>query len=590
MAKYTRFPRILALALAFLPVFAYAQNDDTDLAPRVATSQEQTEAPSPPPAIIKNGTVGSYLSGQFARGSGDVENAIRYLKRAHTNDPQNTEVSLQLQGLLLVNGGIEEAVMLARTLPQDSQKDSLTLLLLCLDAAKRNDLEEAKKILDEAALVSVGQLWLPLVSAWVEVGRHNLPKPMQLEGLSADTSHASALANYHLALINAQAGFAEAAIENFKKAVIDASNPPARVMMMMSKFYDENKQPPALASLVNAWRKNNADAEIVTEDITSSFTPQDGIAEVLFTMGNVVQNAGAPQDAIIYLNMAHYVKPEFPLVTISLGDAYSDLRQFIKANAIYATVKEKSPFYGRAQLRMAMNENQVGRWENALAMLDALSKKLPTQYEPLVAKGDLLRTRQHFPEAVETYTQALARIPKIESYHWPIYFARGVCQERQNKWAEAETDLKQALKLRPEQPDVMNYLGYSWLMQHENLEEARAMIEKASALRPNDPQIADSMGWALYLLAKYEEAAPYIEKALESLPTDPTINDHLGDVYWKLGRKTEARYQWERSLTFSPEPEDASAIQRKLKEGLADGESQVKPPVVAESRSAVSVQ
>ncbi len=360
-------------------------------------------------------------------------------------------------------------------------------------------------------------------------------------------------------------------------------------MMMMAKFYDENKQPQALAPLVNAWRKDNADANVISDKV-SSFTPQDGIAEVLFTMGTVVQTSGSPQDAIVYYNMARYVKPEFQLAAISLGDAYSDLRQFGKANAIYGAIQERSPFYGRAQLRMAMNENQMGRWETAISMLAALAKKLPAQYEPLVAKGDLLRTHQRFPEAIEAYSRALVRIGKAESYHWPIFFARGVSQEGQKKWAEAEADLLQALTLRPEQPDVMNYLGYSWLMQNKNLDEAFRMIEKAVAQRPNDPQIADSMGWALYMLARYDEAAPYLEKALEALPNDPTINDHLGDVYWKLGRKTEARYQWERSLTFSPDPSDAAAIERKLKEGLADNESRAKQPVVAESNNAVSVQ
>lgn len=590
MAKYTYLSLFLALTLVFQPVSAFAQEEDMDEAPAEAVSPDRAEKPASPPALIKSGTVGSYLSGQFARSTGDLEGAIRYLRRANQNDPKNINILYQLQGLLLLNGELEESVQLARTLPAEVQKDSLTFLLLCLDAAKRHDMSTAKKLLDDAKLVSAGQLWLPLVVAWVEVDQNNMTKPIKLEELSAEASHAAALVHYHLALINAQAGFVDAAAENFKKAVPDTNNPPARVMTMMAKFYDENKQPKVLAPLVNAWRKNNADAHIVTNDVVSPFTTQDGIAEVLFTIGTIVQSAGSPQDAIIYFNMARYIKPEFPLAAVSLGDAYSDLRQFGKANAVYSKVEETSPFYGRAQLRRAMNEIQIGRWEAALDMLDGLSKKLPTQYEPLVAKGDLLRTKQRFAEAAEMYTQALTRVTKIESYHWPIFFARGVCYERQEKWEEAEADLKQALTLRPNQPDVMNYLGYSWLMQNENLQEAHDMIEKAVAQRPNDPQIADSMGWALYMLAKYEEAVPYFEKALENAPNDPTVNDHLGDAYWKLGRKTEARYQWERSLTFSTNPDDVAAIQRKLKEGLVSLRPQAKPPIVAERHNSVSVQ
>ena len=179
-----------------------------------------------------------------------------------------------------------------------------------------------------------------------------------------------------------------------------------------------------------------------------------------------------------------------------------------------------------------------------------------------------------------------------------IYFARGVSYERIDRWSLAEADLKRALKLSPDQPDVLNYLGYTWLTRGENLAEARAMIEKAVAQRPGDPQIIDSMGWALFLLKQYADSAAFLEKAVELLPGDPTINDHLGDAYWRLGRLTEARYQWERSLTYGPETAEADIIRKKLKDGMPSvplaPESIVRkpaPPVVAESnRSGAAVQ
>ncbi len=136
---------------------------------------------------------------------------------------------------------------------------------------------------------------------------------------------------------------------------------------------------------------------------------------------------------------------------------------------------------------------------------------------------------------------------------WPVLFARGACLERLGKWALAEKDLRRALELKPDQPDVLNYLGYGWMERRLNLADARAMIEKAVKARPDDAEIVDSMGWALYLQGDFQHATEYLEKAVELLPGDATVNDHLGDVYWRLGHKTEARYQWERSLSFSPD-------------------------------------
>jgi len=115
---------------------------------------------------------------------------------------------------------------------------------------------------------------------------------------------------------------------------------------------------------------------------------------------------------------------------------------------------------------------------------------------------------------------------------------------------------------------VLNYLGYSLVEKQEKLEEALEMIERAVEARPDSGYIVDSLGWALYRLGRYEEAVGHMERAAELLPVDPIVNDHLGDVYWAVGRRTEARFQWNRALSFDPEPEEAERIRRKLEVGL----------------------
>jgi Flp pilus assembly protein TadD len=142
--------------------------------------------------------------------------------------------------------------------------------------------------------------------------------------------------------------------------------------------------------------------------------------------------------------------------------------------------------------------------------------------------------------------------------------------ERAKQWTLAEKDFQLALKLSPDNPQVLNYLGYSWVDQGVNLDQALEMIRKAVSLRPKDGYIIDSLGWAYYRLGRFEEAAAELEKAIVLSPSDPTINDHLGDAYWKTDRKLEARFQWLRAVENKPEPEDLPKIEKKLKEGLAD--------------------
>ena len=326
-----------------------------------------------------------------------------------------------------------------------------------------------------------------------------------------------------------------------------------------------------LTPLVVAWRESHpADDGVPIPDIT---TAQDGAAEMMYTMGGIMLGADLSSDAAVYLQLALYVRPDFPDATLALGDAYTDLKQYAWSDAAYEKIPAGNRLYFAAQLHIAGNEDRIGQPKEAMARLDRIIAQFPASAEPLIIKGDLLRTHERYAEAVEIYSQALGRLPKINSTHWPLLFARGACYDRLDKWDLAEKDLRQALVLKPEQPDVLNYLGYRLLELGKNIAEARTMIEVAVKARPDDAQIVDSMGWVLYLTGDYTGATDYLEKAVELLPGDATVNDHLGDVYWRLGRKTEARYQWERSLTFSPEAKVAGNIHKKLKDGL--------PPVAA---------
>jgi Flp pilus assembly protein TadD len=137
----------------------------------------------------------------------------------------------------------------------------------------------------------------------------------------------------------------------------------------------------------------------------------------------------------------------------------------------------------------------------------------------------------------------------------------------------AEADLKKALGLFPEQPHVLNYLGYSWIDQGVNLDDGMRMIKRAVEQRADDGYIVDSLGWAHYRLGNVEEAVKQLERAVELKPEDPTINDHLGDAYWRVGRMLEARFQWSHARDLKPEPDDLVKIEEKLKFGLPDDTS-----------------
>jgi Flp pilus assembly protein TadD len=221
-------------------------------------------------------------------------------------------------------------------------------------------------------------------------------------------------------------------------------------------------------------------------------------------------------------------------------------------------------------LRGAINLETLDRTDDAIAQLKAMAAEQPTLVGAEVELGDILRNKKRYAEAVSAYDEGIRRTTAAGlPERWSLFYDRGVALERAGQWPRAEGDLLHALELKPDQPLVLNYLGYSWIDRGENLDRGLKMIEKAVELRPEDGYIVDSLGWAHYRMGDYAAAVDYLEKATELVPEDPTINDHLGDAYWQTGRLVEARYQWRRALQFGPQENEVKPIEAKLERGLA---------------------
>jgi Flp pilus assembly protein TadD len=221
-------------------------------------------------------------------------------------------------------------------------------------------------------------------------------------------------------------------------------------------------------------------------------------------------------------------------------------------------------------LRKAVNLNLLDQVEESKALLESLAKQRPEEITPQDTLGNIMRARKRYGEAIEHYSRAIALIKAPAQQHWHYWYSRGTCYERTKRWPQAEADLKRALQLSPDEPLVLNYLGYSWIDQNRNLKQGLAMIQKAVSKRPNDGYIVDSLGWAQYRLGNYKDAVKHLERAVELKPEDPTLNDHLGDALWRVGRKREAHFQWDQALALKPEPEEAEKISEKLLKGLVD--------------------
>ena len=297
---------------------------------------------------------------------------------------------------------------------------------------------------------------------------------------------------------------------------------------------------------------------------------KDGAAEVLYGLGGAGSRQGDELAALIYLRLALYLRPDHALAAVTVADLYEQLKQSQSAIDAYEMVPDGSPMRASANIQAGLSLDALGRSDDAIKRLQDIVAANPKDIDALSALGSLQRSAKNFADAAQTYDKAIALLDKPDRSNWTLFYFRAICFERTKQWPKAEADFKKALELFPDQPLVLNYLGYSWVDQGVNLDEAFKMLRRAVDLRPTDGYVVDSLGWANFKLGHYDEATRELEKAIELKPADPVVNDHLGDAYWRMGRKLDAHFQWNHARDMGPEPEDLPAILKKIDSGLPD--------------------
>jgi tetratricopeptide (TPR) repeat protein len=543
------------------------------------TLSAQAEAPA---NLSHTSTSGNYLAARHAGGERDAAAAAAYYRAALRGDPHNNELLGRTFLSVLANGELDDGVKLAERVLQVDKNDKVARLVLGVRAIKQKQYPAARRELAQSIRGPVTDLVAALLSAW------SLASPSEAK-LATDTIDKLASADgyatfkdLHAGLILDLVGQKKEAAKRYERAY---KNDPAalRVVQSYGSFLSrQGSTEEALnvfAKFDEALPRHPLIVEAVSEIKAGKKlpllvdSPQAGAAEALYGLGAALGRRGGEDLGLIYLQLALYLAPSHPLALLSLADLYEAMKKPELANKIYERVLPSSPLQRNAQIQLAMNLDTLDHTDEAKAHLEKLIAANPGDVEAIMALGNVLRGRKQFAECADIYSKAVSTITKEEKPNWVLYYFRGICYERSKQWSKAEADLRKSLELYPEQPLVLNYLGYSWIDQGVNLDDGMSMIKRAVEQRADDGYIVDSLGWAYYRLGNVDEAVKQLERAVELKPEDPTINDHLGDAYWRAGRVLEARFQWSHARDLKPEPEDLSKIETKLKVGLSEDTS-----------------
>ena len=554
-----------------LPVLA------TLLFPAPAAAASGRPAADRPPSSLTSW--GAYLSALHASRQKDSGRASVYFDAVTSEAPERVPLLIRALQAHVESGRIERAAAVAERIAARSDGPTMAYLVLALHAAKQRRYDAAQRHLDRIRADTVSRLLLPLLRAWMALGRHGDPdlaldEHRELE----DTAQFGPFRLLHRALLLDVAGRPERAAQAYEAVTGVPAIGSLRMTETRADFLVRTGDTAAALRAIDrflAVSPGSMTAKLLRARYGADTpvapligSPADGAAEALLNVASALNLADRPGQALPLAQLAVWMRPQDAASAFLLGTVLDGDGRHREAVAVFRGLETGNVYSWEARKSAAASMVELERYDEALLLLEKMVGERPQRYDALWLLGNVHRNRSAFGAAVVAYDRALRRIPGVARRHWNLLYVRGIALERSGQWPRAEADFLHALKLNPGQPYVLNYLAYSWVDRGERLERARGMLEEAVRKRPNDGYIVDSVGWVEYRLGNFEAAVRHLERATELRPHDPIINRHLGDAYWRTGRRNEARFQWSRSLWLGPEAADREKIERRLREGM----------------------
>ena len=569
-ARLPRFCRFPALGFAIACLFAL------DLP--AASSQETS-------------LYGAYLAGREATVLQDNKVAADFYREALSLDPENEVIMERIFVLDLTTGNVDAAADLASELVKVDSGHKLARLVLATEAIRARQFKSARRHLEQAGDSGpIGDLTKTFLTAWAFQGSGDTDKALELLAEPGASAWHKLYGAFMSGLIADLAGRKDLAAAKLSEAAskdgagIRISDAYARFMMRNDDWEGASK----LVGELQAKMSNNpvvaalrayVDERKRPEPVVSSAV--DGASEALYSIGSALGREGGDDLATAYLRLALQLNPKAEMALLALAETYESQDQHEQAAALFDQVPMDSQLRAHAEIQAAFNLSSANHKDEAVRKLEALLGREPNLPTAIIALGNIEQGRKNWERAAQMFSRAIDLAGGGKKAGWNLYYWRGIAYERAKQWDKAEPDFKMAMEIEPDEPLVLNYLGYSWIDQGINLKEGLDLVKKAVSLKPNDGFIVDSLGWAYYRLGNFDAAARELERAVELRPQDPLINDHLGDAYWKVGRKLEAKFQWNHARDLDPEPEDLARIEKKIAEGLIEAEGAAPPSSAA---------
>ncbi|MHA6685030.1 tetratricopeptide repeat protein [Mesorhizobium sp. A556] len=527
---------------------------------------------------------GAYLAAHIAEADNDLDSAINYYKQALAFDPEDASLQQSLMLSLISQGRFEEALPYADKLKTVPDVERFSRLALAVDSFRKKDFSKAEYWLKLSLESDLDRLIVGVMAGWAKQGAGHGEEAMTFVDKLEGPEWFDLFKTCHSALIADASGLSDKAEATYAATMqnVAAGGAAPETWLRCAQSY---------ASFLA--RKGDKDKALTILDQAETFAPgkieitalrdkitkgekieplvanaSDGAAEILLDLATALNRGGGEPFVRLYLEYALALKPDSDAALVQLASVAEQMKDSAKAIELYRRIPDASPLKEISELQLGLNLADLDKKDEAIAHLKALVEAHPDDMRGYLALGGVYSSKEDFRSAADLYDTAVSLLKTPVAANWNVFYQRGIAYERLKEWTKAEPNFRKALELNPNQPQVMNYLGYSWVDRGMNLNEGLEMIQKAVDLRPSDGYIVDSLGWAYFKLGRFDDSVREMERAVSLKPEDPVLNDHLGDAYWRVGRKLEATFQWAHARDMKPEPDILASVLEKLRNGL----------------------
>ena len=528
---------------------------------------------------------GHFLAANLALSSRDFKSATNFLMHLYSEQPEDPVLIESLFLVYLINGEFEKARLFAEKYHQDetvkqeaqSSHHYLSKLFLTASQVKSGDYDTARTHIEKGDDFMIAEMSYHLLSAWINVADNKPDSALaSLEKLQENSFHqiyylinSAILAEMQDRQKDADIFYNEALLLGGTK--LDLIEAYGRFLERTGRekqafaLYDDFENRAGKHPLIAKARARLISGEKPQPMIGNA---QEAIAYGLYHIANIYYGAGNYDESLNYARLAQYLAPENSYILNVLSLSYQNVEKYVEANEILQQIKPDSPFYTKAQIRIAANLEINGQNGLALEKIAALLDEGKIDEAVHMEYANMLKRNEKYAQSIEYYDDLVKSRFLLTINDANLFYNRAVAHERLKNWPQAEADFLQALKLDPNHSYALNYLGYSWVDKGLKLERGLEMISNALTIDPQNAFIIDSLGWAYFKLGRYEEARKELERAMLVSPSNADISDHLGDVYWKLGRKLEAEFKWQQATIFKSPEINYDDLEFKRENGL----------------------